>query len=129
MKLPKRKKLPLVDGLGPKDFERIQKALRQIWSWSYGRKLCIARVTDKAGYSKCEKCGSRKLPKVWPDHIVPCGNLDDAPLTGLAVGEYVERMFVPSKGLQAICKECHREKTNRENRERRERALSRALGF
>lgn len=125
----RRAKLEVVDGLGPRDFARIQKALRQIWSWSHARKLCLARVTDKKGYARCEKCGEKKLPKVWPDHIVPCGNLDEQPLTGEAVGKYVARMFVPSKKLQALCKECHREKTNAENRVRRERKRELEVGF
>lgn len=125
----KKKMSPLVDGLGPRDFKRMQQALRQIWSWSHARKLCIVRVTDKNGYARCEKCGAKKLPRVWPDHIEPCGNLNEAPLTPRSVGEYIGRMFVPSKKLQAICKRCHQDKTNAENRERRERELARALGF
>lgn len=98
-----------VDGLGPDDIKKLRTAIRKVWSWSYARRLCVARATGKDGFPRCEKC-MKKVPKIFPDHIVPCGELD---------GGYINRMFISSKGLQALCAKCHRLKTNEENAFRR----------
>jgi hypothetical protein len=95
-----------VDGLSPKDKERLRKAVRQVWSWSYARKLCVQRCTDAEGFGHCERCWA-KVPKVYPDHITPVGKVDDG---------FIARMFTPSKNLQGLCKKCHDKKT-REERE------------
>lgn len=99
-----KKKLEPVDGLGPKDIERLRSAIRQVWSWSRPRQLCVARATMADGFPRCEKC-KQKVPKVYPDHIEPCGDLDEG---------YIRRMFVPSAKLQALCRKCHNEKTKHE---------------
>lgn len=90
-----------IDGLGPQDIEKITIALRQVWSWSYSRRLVIKRCLLPNGFSKCEKC-KKKCPKVFVDHIVPVGSYD---------GELIERMWVPSMKMQGLCNECHRIKT------------------
>lgn len=107
-----------IDGLSPKDVEKIRKAIRQVWSWSYPRRLCIARATGKDGFPKCEQC-KKKVPKVYPDHITPVGEVDSG---------FIERLFTPSKNLQAICKKCHDKKT-REERAQSKRDREAALGF
>lgn len=90
-------------GLDDKDRERIRTALRQVWSWSYSRKLCIQRATDKQGFGRCEepKC-KKRVPKVYADHIRAVGEVD----AGI-----ISRMFVPSQWLQALCRSCHAKKT------------------
>lgn len=104
-----KKKHPLVDDLGPRDFERIRTALRQVWSWSYPRRLCIARATDKKGFGWCEECKAR-VPKLFADHITPIGVIDrEFRLT---------QMFRPSKFLQALCGKCHGRKTREEKKAR-----------
>lgn len=116
-----------VDGITPRDVEKISKAIREIWSWSNPRKLCIARATDKAGFARCEnkKCKShgRRVPKVYADHIQPLGNMLDA-----SDVDYIRRTFTPSRNLQALCKPCHDKKTRDENRQRKF-ALEAAEGF
>ena len=94
-----------VDGISPKDIAAIQKALRQVWSWSHPRKLCLARALNSDGFSVCEKC-KKIAPKVFADHITPVGIFDAG---------YIERLFCPSFKLQALCKKCHDAKTYVDN--------------
>jgi len=105
-KLMAKKVKPLkVDGLSPKDLQKIRSAIRQVWHRSYPRKLCALRAIDESGFSKCEKC-SERVPKVYIDHIEPVGDI-------LHGG--IERMFTASHNLQALCKKCHSVKTKLDN--------------
>lgn len=82
-------------------------------------KLCFA--------SKCAACGKACLEKeVQIDHIEPVVD----PHEGF-VGwdKYIERMYPEVDGFQALCPDCHKEKTDRERdiateRKRREKAAS-----
>lgn len=100
--MAKKKKLPKIDGLGPEDEKRLRNAIREVWSWNYARKLCIQRATDQAGFGKCEGC-KKKVPKLFADHIEPIGEFDSR--------TFIDRMFLPSSYLQALCKKCHDAKT------------------
>ncbi len=96
------------DGFGPFMQQKMASAMRECWRQSSTpRKLCAKRVDLGGGYSRCEGC-NQKVPKTYIDHIVPCGSLLDA--------EFLTRLCVPSTGLQALCHECHKAKTNKENR-------------
>lgn len=108
--MAKRTKIEKTDGLGPLEKKKLRAAIRQVWHRSHARRLALARVTDKAGFVRCEGCPRKRLPKVTVDHIVPAGEVDSG---------FIDRMFVPSTGLRCLCKECHRAKTNAENRQRR----------
>lgn len=103
MKKAKKKK-EKIDGLAPENIIRLRNACRQVWHWSYPKKLCVARATQPDGFMRCEKC-LNKVPKVYVDHIVAVGELD---------GGFFTRLFCPSSGLQALCKSCHNEKTKLE---------------
>lgn len=96
-----------VDGLGPHLVAKIRSALRVVWQRSEARKLCVKRVTLPDGYYLCEapKCEGIVYPKVYIDHIETVGDLDEG---------YLERLFCPSSGLQALCKKCHDKKTRAE---------------
>lgn len=113
--MAKKQKMANVDGLGPKDVKRLISAIRQVWAWNYARKLCIERATDAEGFGHCEACRA-KVPKLYADHINPIGGFD--PRT------YIERMFLPSSHLQAICKRCHDAKTRVEKNLRDSKDLS-----
>lgn len=89
------------DCLNADDVKKIQKALRQVWSWSHSRRLVLKRCDLGGGYSRCEKC-RKKVPKVHVDHIVAVGTFD---------GEYIARLFVPSTSMQGLCAICHKIKT------------------
>lgn len=107
----KKIKLPDVDGLGPKDKKKLRAAIRMVWSWNHARKLCIARATDKEGFGRCEnpKCPQKgkRVPKIYADHIARVGSFDSG---------FIDRMFRPSKELQALCKRCHDKKTREEQK-------------
>lgn len=99
-------KVEKVDGLAPENIARIRVAIRQVWSWSWPRKLCLKRALREDGFSVCELCNN-VAAKVYIDHIVNVGDVD---------GGFIERLFCPSSGLQALCKKCHDVKTNGERK-------------
>lgn len=107
-KMPKIKKVKAekIDGLSPEDIAKIRVVIRQVWSWSYPRKLCIKRCTRADGFAYCEKCGE-KCPKLKVDHIIAVGDVDDG---------FLERLFTPSRNLQGLCDGCHKIKTKEERR-------------
>lgn len=100
----KKIKVEKVDGLSAADVAKIRTAIRQVWHWSYPRKLCAARCVGKGGFSYCEKC-KKKVPKVFIDHIENVGDVD---------GGFIKRLFTPSKNLQGLCHDCHKIKTAEE---------------
>lgn len=90
------------DCLNSDDAKKIQKALRQVWSWSYSRRLVLKRCDLGGGYARCEGC-RKKVPKVHVDHIRAVGTFD---------GEgYIGRLFVSSSKMQGLCATCHKVKT------------------
>lgn len=103
--MAKRKKAvkdEATDGLGPRELKQIHKAVRQVWSWSRAHRLAKARAIDKDGFPVCEKC-KRRVPKVQVDHMSPVGEVGGP--------YYIQKLFVPSKRLQCLCKRCHDPKT------------------
>lgn len=100
----KRKKLKPTDGLGELEIKKLRTATRLVWHRSYSRKLCVIRCTGKDGFTFCELC-KKRTPKLKVDHLVEVGKMD---------GGYLERLFVPSKGLQGLCDPCHKIKTKAE---------------
>lgn len=106
----KKVKIPPIDGLSDKDIKKIRAAIRQVWHWSYPKKLVIARCTGKGGFLKCEKC-LKRAPKIFVDHKIAVGDVD---------GGFIERLFTASKNLQGLCKKCHDAKTKEERQEARE---------
>ncbi len=105
-KKAKKIKPEKVDGINAKDLKNLRNAIRQIWHRSHVRKIVVARCTGADGFPVCEKC-KKKTPAIKIDHLVAVGQVD---------GGFIERMFVPSKKLQGLCKRCHQDKTNLENR-------------
>jgi len=104
---PKKPKPERIDGLSPVDVEKIRKAIRQVWSWSYPRRLCLQRATDATGFYRCESCRA-VTPKIFVDHVARVGDVDAG---------FIARLFCPSSGLQALCKPCHAVKTTLERKE------------
>lgn len=100
----------LVDGINPKDVQKLRSAIRQVWSWSVPWRLVKKRCTGPDGFEVCEKC-KKRCPKIFVDHLVACGDVLDR--------GYIDRMFVPSSGLQGLCKTCHAPKTRIEAKRRR----------
>lgn len=99
------------DGLGPFETKKIRTALRLVWHRCHARKLTVDRCTDDDGFYRCENC-FEVTPKIFIDHKKNVGDLDSG---------FLARLFCPSKGLQGLCKECHRVKTNAERRRRKKK--------
>lgn len=99
-----------VDGLSSDDIKKIRAAIRQVWSWSHPRRLCVARCTGKDGFARCEQC-HKKCPKIFVDHVLNVGEVDAG---------FIGRLFTPSKNLQGLCKKCHSLKTNQERKNKRD---------
>jgi len=98
-----------VDGLGPHLKQKIRSALREVWHRSEARKLVVQRTALPDGYSRCEHsaCKGKRYPKTYIDHTVNVGDLDAG---------FIDRMFVSSQGLKALCKKHHDEKTKQERK-------------
>ena len=86
----------------------IKSRIRQVWMWSKPRRAIVANACGR-----CMKC-LRRTKKFQVDHVAPV-----VPVTGWdGWNSYIERMF--DYGTQiALCKKCHKAKTNAENKERR----------
>lgn len=108
----KKEAPPKIDGLSPDDLKRINKAVRQVWSWSHPWKLTKKRAVHADGFPRCESktCphAGAAVPKIFIDHIDPVGKIGGP--------DYIARVFTPSKGLQALCKKCHDAKTRTERK-------------
>lgn len=102
----KRKVKLKVDGLSPDDIKKIRSAIRQVWSWSTPKRLCVARCIGADGFSRCEEC-KKKVPKIFVDHTTPVGEVDAG---------FIARLFCPSSGLRGMCHKCHRVKTASERK-------------
>jgi hypothetical protein len=100
-------KVEKIDGLSPKDVEKIRKAIRQVWSWSHMWNLVRKRCLLPNGFSRCEGC-KKRCPKVFVDHIERVGDVDAG---------FIDRLFCPSSKLQGLCKECHALKTAQERKD------------
>ena len=111
----------------PKQRSSIMSALRRAWSRSPKRKIILEDArhpVDKGprGGTRfvCACCGksfgSNDLSVDHLDPVVPIGT----PAKDMSWDAVVNRMFnSPKENLQAICKECHAEKSKLENEERR----------
>ena len=96
---------------------QIRSALRKVWRWSPMRRDALTRA--RVGYGKylCSACGEVVGPtSIEVDHDVPA-----TPAEGIRTprewGIFVERLlFADAASLKAICKPCHKVKTNEERK-------------
>lgn len=70
----------------------------------------------KAGWFTCEICKAAR-EKLDIDHINPVVPVEEGFTTW---DQYIASKFVQADKLQGICKDCHKEKTKKENAARRE---------
>ena len=82
----------------------IARDIRRRW-FQYGENRRIDKV-------KCEKCKKRR--KLQIDHIKPMGPY---PRVSYNFSNYIFRMFY--FGCQALCKPCHKKKTDAERKRRK----------
>lgn len=95
----------------------IIRAARRIWLWGPQRRNALKDAKRGKTYL-CAKCTRNFLiDEVTVDHVAPAVAVDALEWSW---DKYFERMFVlAAKGLQVLCKLCHKEKTGAENLERR----------
>lgn len=108
------------DGLGPHLKQKIRSAIREVWQRSSeSRKIVVNRTALPNGYSRCEHpaCKGKRYPKNYIDHIENVGDLD---------GGFIERMFVPSHGLQGLCKAHHDAKTAAERKASKKKTVKKS---
>ena len=104
------KKNQPTDGLGPYEIAKIRSAVRQVWQRCKARRLCVNRAKLPGDYFKCEQCEAT-VPKIHVDHIDAVGDV-----TGYG---FIDRLFVGSHRLQAMCTACHKTKTQCERKAKR----------
>lgn len=102
----------------PKTLEtKLRSAIRLIWSRSKERREILKKVTLE-GYFKCPICTiSWPIQLAEVDHEPPLGTFDD----WHKVEDYINRMFFGPQ--RAICKLCHRRKTNEQRKTRSKRSI------
>ena len=72
-------------------------------------------------WALCPKCASyTPLYKMQIDHISPVVPTDRT-LVDMDANELVDRIWCVVENLQALCPECHRQKSKEENKQRRKK--------
>lgn len=90
---------------------------RESLKWPARNKVYKAARVARGQY-KCAICGCISRAKdTFMDHVDPVVSVTDG-WQGFDV--FIERLFVPEEGWQAVCKTCHDAKSKEENTIRRE---------
>ena len=78
----------------------------------------INKATGRmAEHYKCAKCKKHFVAKdIQIDHIEPC---IDPKVGFVSWDEYINRMYCDASNLQALCKSCHKKKTDAERKARK----------
>lgn len=95
---------------------RINSALRKVWRFGDERKQCLANARVSVDRYRCQLCGAITDQKgIQVDHLKPVVD----PVRGRqGWDEYINRLFCPTEGLQAICKGCHLAETEKQRKAR-----------
>ena len=128
---------PFAPTLSKAEFKsKVVSALRQLSRFWKPKQEAIWRARIKRGVYRCELCKTewpaslpplkgkkRKRKNINADHIIPIVWVE----WFTSYDNWIERCFVPAEGYQAICWDCHSEKTKEENEERRQYKLKQKL--
>lgn len=97
-------------------------ALRKIWRWYPTRTKVKNRSLQDNGLYKCELCFS-EVDHIQIDHIDPIGTCKRE--NGKTdYNMFIDRLLCAEENLQAICSNCHKQKTKKENHARRTKTNS-----
>jgi len=92
----------------------IRARMRQLFSWySQPFKIVTKRAKVGVGLYQCEICASL-TKKIQIDHVEPVVALDRE-TSSIPLDDYFDKLFCGVENLQAICPNCHDEKTKKEN--------------
>jgi len=88
--------------------EYVKKGLRRMWGKSLQRNGALKSAKVERGKYRCACCGKVFRRKdIEVDHKVAVGRFID-------FDTYVERLFCDTKGLQVLCRLCHKNKTKKD---------------
>lgn len=86
----------------------IKASLRRTWGRSKQRTSALANARVERGKYKCAACiGIFGRKNINVDHITAIGRF-------VNFDQYIERLFVETKGLQVLCTACHKAKTKKD---------------
>ena len=104
------------------DIAKLVSKSREIWRQSeiYQSVKRNSKVPKQPGWFFCKKCQHpREVIKI--DHIEAIGK---QPTEMKKFGEWLERLFCSAENLQALCADCHKEKTKEDCRKLKEGSLT-----
>lgn len=112
----KKNKSPIMSVTDPRFRSFIKSVLRSASRFWKPSEVCIEKTKLARGIHECPICKRIcKRKEMKKDHIEPV-----IPLSGFTTwDDVINRMFVGEEGWQAICTECHSEKTKKENEQRK----------
>ena len=112
----KKNKQPIVSISDSRFRSALISALRKFSRFWQPSKIVLNKARIARGMYQCSSCSKIVGPKeIKIDHIEPV-----VPVTGFTNwDDLIGRLFCEESGLQAICKDCHQIKTDKENSDRR----------
>ena len=112
----KKSKLPIISITDTRFRSTLISVLRRFSRFWYPSKIVLDRARIARGVYQCSSCSKVVGPKdIKIDHINPV-----VPIEGFTTwDDFISRLFCDENGLQAICKDCHKIKTDKENSSRR----------
>lgn len=111
-----KKKEPIKSTKDPRFRSYIMSVLRRASRFWTPSNVCIEKTKLAKGVHQCPLCKKIfKRKEMKKDHIDPV--ISTKGFTSW--DDVIERMFVDETGWQAICIECHNEKTKKENEQRK----------
>jgi len=112
----KKNKTPILSISDTRFKSLLISVLRRFSRFWYPSKIVFEKSRIARGMYQCSLCSKivgQKEIKI--DHIEPV-----VPVTGFTNwDDLISRLFCEETGLQAICKDCHKIKTDKENSDRR----------
>lgn len=112
----KKNKSPIISISDTRFKSLLISVLRRFSRFWHPSKIVFEKSRIARGMYQCSTCSKIVGPKeIKIDHIEPV-----VPVTGFTNwDDLVGRLFCEETGLQAICKDCHKIKTDKENSDRR----------
>ena len=93
-----------------------KRSLREIWHRSPIYWEVYNRAKKRPGVLGCEKCGRETDARlIEMDHVEPVTAPGQDPAD---IALWAFRLNAPASKIQALCEDCHKQKTSEENRKR-----------
>jgi len=131
MEEPKRRGRSTSSGRAGMQIKRaISSKLREVWKYYDPHRREILNKAKRKEFKRkkdgtlgkayntlylCNKCGLL-FEKVQVDHIKPVGKMPGYPYKNTDIAKWIMGLFCDEANLQALCVECHKEKTKQDIR-------------